>query len=86
MAMLAPQHLGDHVHVLGEHERGARVPEVVEAYLRQGRPPEQGLEAVGGDVLAGEWLDALGGEDEAILAPQITRSDYSPPIDVPDGF
>ena len=65
------QHLGDHlrVHILGEQECGARMPEVVEANLRQARPLEQGLEAVGGDVLAGERLATLGGEDETVLAP-----------------
>ncbi len=45
------------------------MPEVVEANLRQARPLEQGLEAVGGDVLAGERLATLGGEDETVLAP-----------------
>jgi hypothetical protein len=73
-----PQHLGDHlwVHVLGEQERGARVPEVVEAYLRQACPLEQGLEAAGSDVLAGERRAALRGEDETILAPQTARLVY----------
>ena len=66
-----PKHLGDHlgVHVHGEQERGASVPEVVEAYLRQARSPEQRLEAVSGDVLAGERRAALGGEDETVLTP-----------------
>jgi hypothetical protein len=74
------QHLGDHlrVHVLGEQERGARVPEIVEAYLRQARPLEQGLEAMRGDVLAGERLAALGGEYETVLAPQTARPIYLP--------
>ena len=65
------QHLGDHlrVHILGEQQCGARMPEVVEADLRERRPLEQGLEAVSGDVLAGERRAALGGEDETVLAP-----------------
>ena len=54
------------------------MPEVVEANLRQARALEQGLEATGGDVLAGERLAALGGEDETVLAPQSARPIISP--------
>jgi hypothetical protein len=74
------QHLRDYlgVHVLGEQERGARVPEVVEANLRQARLLEQGLEAAGGDVLAGERLAILRGEDETVLALQTAHPIYLP--------
>ncbi len=81
------QHLGDHlrVHILGEQDRGARVPEVVEAYLGQPRPLEQRLEAVCGDVAAVQRLADLGGEYEAVLAPQIVRLGLSPPTGAPGG-
>ena len=41
-----PQQLRDNlgVDVLGEQQRGARVPEIVKAYLGQPGPPEQGFE------------------------------------------
>jgi hypothetical protein len=53
-----PEHVRDDlgVNVLGEQERGARVPEAVEAYLRQPGPLEQGLEAVRGNVAAVQRL------------------------------
>ena len=54
------------------------MPEVVEADLRQARPLEERLEAVRGYVLAGERLPGLGGEDEAVLAPQGARPVYLP--------
>ena len=73
-----PQHLGDHlrVHVLGEQERGARVPEVVEGYLRQACPLEQGLETARGNVAAVQRLPYFRREFEAVLAPQTALGLY----------
>ena len=58
------QHLGDHlrVHILREQECGARMPEVMEANLRQARPLEQGLEEMSGDVAQIKRLTYLRGE------------------------
>jgi hypothetical protein len=70
-----PKHLGHYlrVDVFGKQQRGACMPKVVETYLGQSRPPEQGLEAVCRDEATVEGLPRLGGEYEAVLLPQITR-------------
>jgi hypothetical protein len=70
-----PQHLRDNlgVDVLGEQQRGAGAPEVVEAYLRQPRLLEQRLESVRGDVALVHGLPGLGSKYEAVLLPQIAR-------------
>jgi hypothetical protein len=53
MAILAwPNHLW--VQVLGEQERGVRMPEVVEAYLREPRLLQERLERATGEVVAVE--------------------------------
>jgi hypothetical protein len=79
----APQHLRDNlgVDVLGEQQRGARVPEIVKAYLGQPHPLDQGLEAVRGDEAPIQRLPYLRGEDEAVLPPQGAR-----PVYLPNGF
>jgi hypothetical protein len=48
-----PEHLGYYlwVDVLSEQERGARMPEVVEADLRQSRPLQERLERAPGEVM-----------------------------------
>jgi hypothetical protein len=72
------EHLGDdlRVHVAGEEQRGARMPEVVEADLWQSGLLQERLELQLGDSTPVEWLSGLGGEYEAVSvarAPQ--RSD-----------
>jgi hypothetical protein len=66
------KHFGDdlRVHVAGEQQRGTRVPEVVETDLREPRPLRERLERATGEVVAVEGLTRLGGEYEAVLAPQ----------------
>ncbi len=61
------KHLGDYlrVDVAGEQQRGAGVPEVVEADLREPGPLQQRLEAVLRDVAAVEELPDLRSEYKA---------------------
>ena len=81
---LVSKHSGDdlHVHVAGE-QRGTRVPEVVETDLREPRPLQERLERAKGEVVAVEGLTRLGGEYEAVLAPQ--RPFLSLLVGAPDG-
>jgi hypothetical protein len=52
------QHLGDDlgVHILGEKQRSARVPQIVKAYLRQPCLPEEWLESVSSYIPAIQWI------------------------------
>src|SRR5215217_3963913 len=67
-----PKHLRDdlRVHVAGEQQRGARVAEVVEADRRQPRSLQERLELHVRNGAPVERLARLGGEHEAVLAPQ----------------
>src|SRR5215207_1342603 len=62
------KHFGDdlRVHVAGEQQRGARMPEVVEADLRQSGALQERLELQLGDSTPVEWLSGLGGEYETV--------------------
>jgi hypothetical protein len=76
-----PEHLGHYlwVDVLDEQQRGACVPEVVEAYLWQSRPLEQRLESVRRDVVTVLGALLIRRRNEAVLAPQIARLVYFSP-------
>ena len=75
------QHLRDYfrVHIPGQQERGARVPEVVEADGWKPGALEEWLEAMASDRAPVEWGTRLRGEYEAVLLPEGARPVYHLP-------
>jgi hypothetical protein len=65
-----PEHLGDdlRVYALRQQQRGAGVPEVVEADLRQPGPPKQGFPVPVVQVVAVRGVAPRVGEDEAMFS------------------
>ncbi len=73
----------------GEQECGRRVPQIMPAYIRQSRPPDQGFEVAVNDVLRLYGRANCGREDEAVIAPRSASPErflYLPLAVASEGF